>query len=184
MLTQWPSNTVLYEVPVRARVNTTKVPSVFSRDGLYLRQRERGDMSLLFSDSSWKSPNIYMYIMYTLQIFPPPPPPPIIVSWIVVREPVLWNQNRNFFLSGTGTTTHSGSGTGFELRSNIKWNTKVKIVKKIWSERPTFLDTLLPLVVKRKKFVKICIWVYIWFQIWIRNRNRNFSKVGTGPRNK
>jgi hypothetical protein len=60
----------------------------------------------------------------------------------------------------------------------MKWNTNVKEVNKIKNEKPTFLETMLLLKVKRQVFVDFFFKVWIHFRIWIRNRNRNVSKVG------
>ncbi len=96
---------------------------------------------------------------------------------------MLWNRNRNrrnrtFCLGGTGIRMHYGSGTGFGSGSNIKWNKKSQIK----NERTTFREIILIMKLKRQDFVQtFCCWKTVLDIVWIRNRNRNqnYSKVGT-----
>ncbi len=95
----------------------------------------------------------------------------------------------NFCFNGTGTGMHDdccssirGSGAGFGSGSNIKWK---EVKKSPTYERPTFLEIMLRLTLKRqgKISLKLFVVVKMCYKIQnclIPNRSRNFSKVGTG----
>ncbi len=55
--------------------------------------------------------------------------------------------------------------------------------------RGNFLGNKMLLTLKRQNFVQFfCFWKnvlnIVWIRIWSRNRNQNFSKVGTGTATK
>jgi hypothetical protein len=89
----------------------------------------------------------------------------------------LWNRNRRKLGTVTfcpiGTEIHYGSGTGIGSGLNIKWN-------KNSIKENNFLENNAASDIEKARFCAKFLLLVNWINIvWIRNRNQNFSKVGT-----
>jgi hypothetical protein len=58
-------------------------------------------------------------------------------------RPLITTSGKQCCGNGTATPTFCLSGNGIVMNSGLKWNTKVKKVKKIKKEMTTFWETML-----------------------------------------